>query len=84
MRNDVIVIIEICVIKREWICAFDCEKLIVENIKNFLELIYKDIQYEYLYSENLIIVDKYSNTLINPFVHSTNSYLYNGITLQLY
>ncbi len=84
MKNEVVVIVEICVIKREWICVFDCEKMIIENIKKFLELIYKEIQYEYQFSENLIIVDKYTKSMINPFVKATNSYLYNGITLQLY
>lgn len=84
MKSEIFVIVEICIVQREWVCVFDCDLTIVENIKFFLVQIKDEIKDEYTYSENLLILDKFTQTRINPFIKASFSYLYHGITLQLY
>lgn len=83
MKNEMIVIIEICCIHKEWLCTFDTQELIVDNIKSFLKTIESEIQNEYIFSENLLLLEKQTHTLINPFIKVSNSGLYQGITILL-
>lgn len=84
MKNEIVVIIEIKVLQQEWICVFDGEWTIAENIQEFLKQIDDEIKDVYMYSENLFILDKATQTMLNPYVKARSTVLYHGITLQLF
>lgn len=84
MSDEIMVIIEVCIVRREWLCAFDCDKTIAENIRSFLMQVRDDLDYEYCYSENMLILEKATQTRINPYIKANSMYIYNGITFQLY
>ncbi|SJZ89230.1 hypothetical protein SAMN02745191_1945 [Anaerorhabdus furcosa] len=78
-----LIVIEILVLNKKWLVKCDLDTTLQEILSSFFQVIGDEIKADSYYSEQMIVVDKYSNTILHPYIQCSQLGLYNGIHLTI-
>lgn len=78
-----LIVIEIISIHKKWLCEFDLDLTLQENLKSFFQIIKKEIETENWYSEQLIVMDSRTQQILYPYVQCFKLGLYHGIIIYI-
>lgn len=85
MINDYCCVeITIVAVQKSWICYFNEEKTVKDNLREFYRLVKDEVIDEYIYSENLMCFDLATGKQINIESKHKKSGIYDGMHLLLF